>query len=1115
MVSKSAVIGIDLGADTSYVGYVGKGIVDICQNEVSRRDTGTAVGFTDRERLLGESCLAQIKSNAKNSCLNFKHILGQKLDSAQVEVEKFWSTSPIVRCEDGGLGYQVNYKGQERNMSAVQVTAMFLTKLRDVTESWTQNKVSDCVIGVPSYYSDVQRQAVLDAAKIAGMPVLRLMNEHTATALAYGIYRSNDFDPEKPCTVAFCNMGHTMFSVSVVQFFKGKLTVICEKSDLVGGRTMNECLMKEFAAQFQKKHGCDPLSSKKACLKLEDAVSKTKKVLSANFEAGVSCECLMEDEDFASSMTRDLFLEMCKPMMSRVEAVLEGAKTAAAAAGLEAEQIEFVEMVGGATRVPWVKEMCSKAFGGKELSFTMNADESVARGCALAAAMLSPLYKVRDFTVSDCTPHPVTIGWMGSAAVDAEADKAEEDGEMLGAEGEYKTATVFPAGSPMGTVKLLTFYRKGPFDLKMEYGDTSACPAGTEKLLGNFKIDMPVSADAKKIKVKAKLSLHGTFGIENAQLIEEEEYEEKVKEKKEIEVPAEEAPAEAEAKPEGEEAKEGEAKEGEEKKEAKKEPEKKYEWVEVMKKKKRTKRTDLPIVATDVPGLPAVIVQKQTDEETAMQAEMKEIVETDEKRNDLESYIFNMRDKCSEHGTYGAFISSADRSTLDSDLMKAEDWLYDTFDATKVQYIEKLDELKKLGDPVVFRFKEDEMRADWIAALQGTVSNYAAAAKSPGDRYDHISPDKLATIVKECDALTAWLTDMQAKQASVPKHEKPVLICSDMEKKNQDLAKLADDILREPKPKPPAPEPKNWDAAKLSSNALGQDSLRLPTRLQSSLQTSSCAPANCHLNYTETARSTAYIAAVETVLMELHGSVQAIPFAAENPPADKEDHHPEYADSHQHLHGALLGPAEEVMQSLPKGTVDTFTLRTLLRAANTSLDAPSDSPRSGVSSEHGETFRDEGIILNVDYLYSNTHCITLWWLALKLVGKAGRCHITYQIKVTRVAESEFEWKELEEHTPTATTGPKQRTVHLVHGVIIHFRRGGKVGRFSPSAMITSLVLSLGCLSLAQVVLDVVWQYLYPLLGWKSNTHIMEALYESVDATSTIKYTGTKPFTKDS
>ena len=304
------------------------------------------------------------------------------------------------------------------------------------------------------------------------------------------------------------------------------------------------------------------------------------------------------------------------------------------------------------------------------------------------------------------------------------------------------------------------------------------------------------------------------------------------------------------------------------------------------------------------------------------------------------------------------------------------------------------------------------------------------------------------------------------------------------------------------------------DAAKLSSNALGQDSLRLPTRLQSSFQTSSCAPANCRLNYTETRRTTAYVAAVEEVVIELHGSVQAIPFAAENPPADKQDHHPEYADSHQHLHGVLLGPDGEAVQSLPRGEVDTFTLGALLQAANTSLDAPSDSPRSGLSSEHGETFRDEGVILNVDYFYSNTHCINLWWLALRVVGAGERCHIAYQIQVSRVAESEFEWKELDEHTSPTLTGPKERTVHLVHGVIVHFRRTGKVGRFSFSVMMTSLVLSLGCLSLAQAVLDVVWQYLYPILGWKTNSHIMQALYESVDSASSIKYTGTKSFTKD-
>merc|ERR1719382_2002997 len=340
-------------------------------------------------------------------------------------------------------------------MTATQTTAMFLTKLRDVAEKWIGGKVADCVIGVPSYYSDVHRQAVLDAAQIAGISVLRLMNEHTATALAYGIYRSNDFDAEKPMTVAFCSMGHTIFSVSVVQFVRGKLTCLCEKSDKVGGRDMDECLMREFAAQFKKQVGCDPLSNKKASFKLEDAVTKTKKILSANYEAGINCECLMEDEDFASNITRDIFLNMCQPMMDKVQAVLDAAK---AACGLTMDQIDVVEIVGGATRVPWVKEMCSKAFG-KELSTTMNADESVARGCALQAAILSPLYKVRDFAVQDLSPFAISVGWMGSADDTNAAKEDDGDTQMAGGEGEYKTATIFPAGSMMGTVKMLTFNR--------------------------------------------------------------------------------------------------------------------------------------------------------------------------------------------------------------------------------------------------------------------------------------------------------------------------------------------------------------------------------------------------------------------------------------------------------------------------------------------------------------------------------------------------------------------------------------------------------------------------------------------------------------------------------
>lgn len=825
MVTKSAVIGIDIGASESLVAYVGKGIVDIVQNEVSKRATPTLVGFTDRERLLGDTALSMIKSNAKNTCRNFKHLLGRPIDAPDLEKEHFWSTSKLATDESGFTGYDVTYKGESRVFSAPQVTAMFLTKLKEITEKWCQAKVADAVISVPSYLSDVHRQALLDAAKIAGISVLRLMNEHTATALGYGIYRSNDFDETKPMTVAFASMGHSLFSVSIVQFIRGKLTVLCEKSDKVGGRDMDECLMRAFAEQFEKKYKCDPLSNKKSAFKLEDAVTKTKKILSANSEAGVNVECLMEDNDFASNMTRADFEAMCQPMMDRVKAVLDGA-IAMFPAGVEA--VDSVEIIGGASRVPWVKKMISEAFGGKDLCTTMNADESVARGCALQAAILSPLYKVREFKVEDASNFCINVGWMGSSA-DAEATKDDDgDTQMGGGEGEYKTATVFPTGSAMNVVKMLTFYRKGPFDVTAEYGSESTLLPGTAKELGKYRIELPTQTESKKIKVKAKLSLHGVFQVESAQMVEEEEYDETVKEKRELPEDVDEPspvgqPEAAAAPADGEAAKDGdepmpdstkeewkeEEKKDEKKEEKKKEP--KYEWIDVVKKKKRTKRTDLTITATGKPGLSDATLQKRMDEESAMQAEMRDIIETDEKRNDLEGYIFNMRDRVSESGEYGAFISSADRDKFNSELMAAEDWLYDHEDATKIQYIEKLDELKTTGDVVVWRFKEDGMRAEWIQAVSGTIGNYRNAAENPGDSYGHIAADKLGKISSACNELEKWLTDLQAKQAKMNKTEKPVLICADMEKKNQELAKMADEILKEPKPAPPKKEEKPED----------------------------------------------------------------------------------------------------------------------------------------------------------------------------------------------------------------------------------------------------------------------------------------------------------------
>merc|ERR1712136_424271 len=205
-----------------------------------------------------------------------------------------------------------------------------------------------------------------------------------------------------------------------------------------------------------------------------------------------------------------------------------------------------------------------------------------------------------------------------------------------------------------------------------------------------------------------------------------------------------------------------------------------------VKKRKRTKKTDLNIIPTGVPGLVADALQKRMDEETAMQSEMKDIIETDEKRNDLESYIFSMRDKTAESGDYGMFISSADRTRFLDDLTKAEDWLYDNCEATKAMYIEKLDELKSTGDSVTWRAKEHAIRDEWIGAVTGTIANYRKVAQTPGEKYGHIATEKLQTIIQSCNEL---------------------------EKRNIELARVADEVLKEPKPAPPKEEPTSEKAA--------------------------------------------------------------------------------------------------------------------------------------------------------------------------------------------------------------------------------------------------------------------------------------------------------------
>lgn len=700
----SGVVGIDIGSADSIVAIVGKGMVDIVRNEVSERVTPSVVGFTHRNRLLGESAVSLIKSNYANTCRFPKLLIGKKLSDPDMEDEKFFQLCELKEAHDGSVGYAVSYMDQERVFSATEITAMLLTKLKDTTESFTGHPAKDAVIACPSYFTDIQRRALLDAAEIAGITPLRIMNDTAATALAYGIYRSNEFDETIPINVAFVSMGHSHFSCSIASFTRSQLTVLSEIADrTIGGRNLDKLLMEHFAGEFAaKNNGLNPLLNTRSRFKLEEAVTKMKKVLSANSEAAVNIECLLEERDISEVVKRPDLEAMCASMIPKIKEVIH---SALAGAGMTPKDIAHVEILGGCSRIPFVQAATVEAFEGKELSRTLNADECVARGCALQAAILSPLFKVRHFDVIDYTHHPISISWANTT--DASDMMDESEGAVVG-NGSTKSVVVFPRKSPMNVVKVLTFNRTGPFDITAAYGDPQMLPAGTSPLIGKFHLDLPSSGEAMKVKVRAKLSLHGTFSVESAHLIETEEYDEIVKEKRQKDEKS--APADPENEP----------------------MTPADDTVEVVHKRKREKKTEIRVTATHTNGLSHQLLGDAIDAEAAMVAIDREARDRDVARNDLESYLYGAREKLSD--VWAGFVPSEEfKEQILSEISAAEDWLYDKFeDGTKAEFADKLVEIQAKLAPVknahdeVIRKAEEEREA----AIRAAAAAAAAAAEA-------------------------------------------------------------------------------------------------------------------------------------------------------------------------------------------------------------------------------------------------------------------------------------------------------------------------------------------------------------------------------------------------
>jgi heat shock protein 4 len=477
------------------------------------------VGFGPKSRYIGEPAKTAEISNLKNTVSNLTRLAGRTFKDPDMATEQQFISAPL--CDvNGQVGVEVSYLGQKEKFSATQLIAMYFTKVKETAARELRLPVADIVISCPAWYTDAQRRSLLDAAEIAGLKVLRLINDTTAVALGWGITKTDlPSAEEKPRRVAFIDIGNSNYTCSVVEFKKGELAVKSTVSDRhFGGRNFDKALVDHFAKEFKEKFKIDINENPKARFRVLAACEKLKKILSANTSGPINIESLMNDVDVRGMLKREELEELVRPLLDRVTKPLE---QALAEAKLKPEDLDAIEMVGGCTRVPALKNAIQQFFG-RPLSYTLNQDEAAARGCAFSCAIHSPVFRVREFAVHDINNYPIEFTWEKSP------DIPDEDTSL----------TVFNKGNVIPSTKILTFYRKQPFDLEAKYAKPEMLPGKISPWIGRFSVK-GVKADAKDdfmvCKLKARINPNGVLNVEQGYYVEEQEVEEPIPEPKDAE----------------------------------------------------------------------------------------------------------------------------------------------------------------------------------------------------------------------------------------------------------------------------------------------------------------------------------------------------------------------------------------------------------------------------------------------------------------------------------------------------------------------------------------------------------------------------------------------------